>query len=625
MSRASNLDPADRRPIPQRLELTAAPRTTPPESRRSKIARRGATLVDRMWGWDRLPRVLSIPTLIALRGTLRRENLFDADHAAVGSEPLTPWRSSWRSVDGKGTDANHPEMGAAGTKFGRNVPLEDTARHEVRGRTWPGTLGQPNPQTVSDKLLARPTGTFQAATSLNLLAAAWVQFEVHDWISHGANDKADPWLVADPDDDQATPSEVRRTRHVTGDGPTTYRNTQSHWWDASQVYGSTPELAEQLRHPDGRHLLRAPGPGFPFDPPNDDVPGELAPAKDSWWAGLALLHGLFIREHNAIVDHLAREHPELDDEALFQTTRLVNAALIAKIHTLEWTPALLANPRTEWALRINWWGLQGERLHRWFGRLARNEVLSGIPGSDVKHYGVPYALTEEFLAVYRMHPLIPDDVPIRSSNGGHPITTLRFEQLSGHNTRDVLDHGSISAEDLIYSLATGNPGQLVLNNYPNQLRQLELADGRTVDLAMIDILRDRERGILPYNEFRRRLRLRPATRFEDFSTDPEVVQKLREVYPNPETVDLMVGLYAEKKPDGFAFSDTAFRVFILMASRRLNSDRFLTSDYREHIYTKEGLQWIERTTLPSILARHYPQLALGLRGVRNAFKPWDQQ
>ena len=44
-------------------------------------------------------------------------------------------------------------------------------------------------------------------------------------------------------------------------------------------------------------------------------------------------------------------------------------------------------------------------------------------------------------------------------------------------------------------------------------------------------------------------------------------------------MDLTVGLYAEPLPEGFGFSDTAFRIFILMASRRLNSDRFFTTDY----------------------------------------------
>jgi hypothetical protein len=49
-------------------------------------------------------------------------------------------------------------------------------------------------------------------------------------------------------------------------------------------------------------------------------------------------------------------------------------------------------------------------------------------------------------------------------------------------------------------------------------------------------------------------------------------------------------MYAENPPQGFAFSDTAFRIFVLMASRRLNSDRFLTSDYNEHTYTRTGIE-----------------------------------
>ena len=85
----------------------------------------------------------------------------------------------------------------------------------------------------------------------------------------------------------------------------------------------------------------------------------------------------------------------------------------------------------------------------------------------------------------------------------------------------------------------------------------------------------------------------------------------------------MVGLYAEKNPDGFAFSDTAFRAFILMASRRLNSDPFFTSEFNEDTYTKAGLEWIRQSTLSSVLERNVPELKDALRGVRNVFKPWD--
>lgn len=84
----------------------------------------------------------------------------------------------------------------------------------------------------------------------------------------------------------------------------------------------------------------------------------------------------------------------------------------------------------------------------------------------------------------------------------------------------------------------------------------------------------------------------------------------------------MIGVYAEPKPRGFAFSDTAFRVFILMASRRLNSDRFLTDDFTPQVYTQTGLDWIEDNTMMTVIQRHFPELADAMGTVRNAFEPW---
>ena len=87
-------------------------------------------------------------------------------------------------------------------------------------------------------------------------------------------------------------------------------------------------------------------------------------------------------------------------------------------------------------------------------------------------------------------------------------------------------------------------------------------------------------------------------------------------------VDLQIGMQAEKPPKGFGFSDTAFRIFILMASRRLKSDRFFTTDFTPEVYTPEGMAWIDDNDMSSLLMRHYPQLAPVLRGVQNAFAPW---
>jgi hypothetical protein len=81
-------------------------------------------------------------------------------------------------------------------------------------------------------------------------------------------------------------------------------------------------------------------------------------------------------------------------------------------------------------------------------------------------------------------------------------------------------------------------------------------------------------------------------------------------------------MFAEDRPEGFAFSDTAFRIFILMASRRLNSDRFFTTDFTDEVYTPTGMQWIEDNTMVSVLLRHCPELSAHLDGVTNAFALW---
>jgi hypothetical protein len=84
----------------------------------------------------------------------------------------------------------------------------------------------------------------------------------------------------------------------------------------------------------------------------------------------------------------------------------------------------------------------------------------------------------------------------------------------------------------------------------------------------------------------------------------------------------MVGLYSEPLPAGFGFSDTAFRVFVLMASRRIKSDRFLTRDYRPEVYSPAGFRWVRDQTMRDVLLRHVPELEPALRGVTNPFAPW---
>ena len=173
----------------------------------------------------------------------------------------------------------------------------------------------------------------------------------------------------------------------------------------------------------------------------------------------------------------------------------------------------------------------------------------------------------------------------------------------------------------------GGPGKLALGNYPAALQNLvPQTGGPAIDLAAVDILRDRERGVLRYNAFRRLLQLPPVRTFEDLN--PKWADRLREVYgrvgdiDQVEKIDLMVGLFAEIPPPGFGFSDTTFRVFLLMNARRMKSDRFYTTDYTEAVYTRVGLDWVHQNDLKSVLLRHYPMLEPAFEGVENVFHPW---
>ena len=135
-------------------------------------------------------------------------------------------------------------------------------------------------------------------------------------------------------------------------------------------------------------------------------------------------------------------------------------------------------------------------------------------------------------------------------------------------------------------------------------------------------MRTRRRGVPRYNDFRTGLHKPRLRHWEQLSEDPDVVRRLREVYRSIDDVDTMIGLYAEAPPEGFGFSDTAFRIFILMASRRIQSDRFLTVDFRPEIYSPVGMDWVQENDMTSVILRHCPDVAALLPRGQTAFAPW---
>lgn len=588
--------------------------TLPPftESLPRRLYDRLAQWVDHRIGWDKLPTPAGLLVLIGLRDILRRKNLYDTNDGPGTPAPFDSAYLTARTADGSYNDLGEPAMGMAGRRFGRNVP-PDKAVPET------GTRMTPNPREVSRRLLTRTT--FQPATSLNLLAATWIQFMVKDWFSHGQGDMNRaydlPLDATDPWPEEGRPLLVPATV-PDPDNPRTTININTPWWDGSSIYGDSAAQQKAIRADGGTGAkLNVSPSGVVVLPDDPSLDPSLVPG---FWVGLAMMGSLFSAEHNAVVDALARAYPDWDDEELFQRARLVVTALIAKIHTVQWTPAIIAHPTTVAALRANWYGVAGQRIRDTFGRVSSNEGISGIVGGEHDHYGVPYSLTEEFSIVYRMHPLIPDDYAIRHWADDERIAQHTLREFSGPAGKELL--GKIAMTDLLYSFGTSNPGALVLHNFPRFLQEFIRSDGRYTDLAATDMLRTRELGVPRYNQFRRFLHLKPAASFAELTDDPDTQQTLRDLYGDVENVDTIVGMFAEKRPQGFGFSDTAFRIFILMASRRLNSDRFFTEYFTPEVYSEVGYRWVVENDFTTVLLRHYPQLRSSLAGVKNPFAPW---
>lgn len=608
---------------------------------------RSFRVINRAISWHRLPKWIALLNLISLRVELRRDNLHDTDGDLTQPKPGCPFHpgpnaTALRTANGTQNDLQYPAMGCRFSRLGRNM----VSTRPIEGAP---DLLHPNPLEISRRLLAREK--FKPASSLNLLAAAWIQFQVHDWFGHEnerldagkdirvpqAGDWPKPEMVIPrtmPDPTNSVPLNARFPA---------FRNKDPQWWDASQVYGETVEETLSLRTDPTTNTLCANGRLY-IDPqgllPTDPVTGATVSGfTDNWWLGLEILHSLFAKEHNAICDRIKATEPQLTDQEIFEAARLVNCAVMAKIHTVEWTPGILAHPAIQPGLDANWMGLVGHFFGESAARTiagflphgALKDILTGMPLSEVDHHGVPYSLTEEFNAVYRLHPLIPDVVQIQRSRTGETGPSYPMKDIAFRKARTPLIAGW-SMEDVIYSFGRAHPGAITIKNYPTFLRELELPpDPETqqiqhLDVAAVDILRDRERGVPRYNEFRRQLRMAPAKDWKELAGgDEDLAAELKAVYQdNLEDVDTMVGMFCEPLPKGVGFSDTAFRIFILMATRRLKSDRFFTTDYTAEFYTQAGLDWIRHTGMKEVILRHHPALAPAFQDVRNPFAPWHR-
>jgi hypothetical protein len=239
---------------------------------------------------------------------------------------------------------------------------------------------------------------------------------IHDWVDH-LEDTHQIELEAPEEVASGCPLKsfkFLRTKKVPTDDhhKSGAVNTRTPWWDGSVIYGNDETGMRRVRvFKDGK--LKISGDGLlERDERGVPISGDI---RNSW-SGFSLLQALFVKEHNSVCDMLKERYPDFDDEKLYRTARLVTAAVIAKVHTIDWTIELLKTDTLTAGMRINWYGFFGKKVKDMVG--ARfGPLFSGLVGlKKPNDHGVPYSLTEEFVSVYRMHCLLPETLILRDMN-----------------------------------------------------------------------------------------------------------------------------------------------------------------------------------------------------------------
>ncbi|KAH6707569.1 9,12-octadecadienoate 8-hydroperoxide 8R-isomerase [Leptodontidium sp. MPI-SDFR-AT-0119] len=462
----------------------------------------------------------------------------------------------YRAADGSHNNIHNPQLGAANTPYARsakpsilqNIALPDPAAIfdslMVRGDTF-----QPHPNKISSML-------FYLATII-----------IHD---------------------------IFRTDHDDFNNSMT-----SSYLDLAPLYGSNQDEQNTVRtfkngllKPDcfsEKRLL-----GFP--------------------PGVGVLVIMFNRFHNYVVTQLAAINengrftkPKDDDPKkkwdtydndLFQTGRLITCGLYVNIVLKDYVRTILSLNRTDTK-----WDLDP--------RTEEGKTLFKTPAAE----GCGNQVSAEFNLIYRWHSAVserddkwtqeiytkmfpgqkPEEVSLGQLLGAlrameaktpedpleRPFAGLKRQADGSFNDDDLVEILQSSIEDVA--------GSFGANRVPKILKSVEI----------LGIIQARSWNIASLNEFREFAGLKKHSTFEDINPDPEVAEKLKNLYDHPDYVELYPGLVAEKaKPpmspgSGLCVNFTTSYAILSDAVGLVRGDRFYTTDYTPRSLTNWGYNEVQ--------------------------------
>ena len=430
---------------------------------------------------------------------------------------------------------------------------------------------RPNAREISNAVAAQDGDTENSKGASDLFWQ-WGQFIDHDITLVENSDgpaaniavpQGDP--VFDPFNTGTVEIPFNRSHGDIVDGVYQQTNDITSYLDASMIYGSDQETAENLRSFEGGRMKMDANGLLPADEHGMFEAGDIRANEQT---GLTSMHTLWVREHNQIADRLAQKNPGWSDEKIYQEAKQLVTAEIQHITYNEFLPILL-----------------GE------------DALGEYQGYDPS---VNASVSNEFAtAAFRF---------------GHTMLSPTLQRLDENG--NTIAEGDLSLRDAFFKPDTVREAGIdpVLRGQAEQVAQaldpMIIDDVRNalfgppgsggMDLAALNIQRGRDHGLPSWNDAREEIGLERIESFDDPIFQSDFGQKLAQVYDHPDEVDLWVGGLAEK-PDGDAMVGETFKTILTDQFQRLRSG---DSHWYESTLSKAELRQVKSTTLSDVIERN---------------------
>lgn len=530
----------------------------------------------------------------ATEATVR--HLRQASGASCPNPGLNCFSSKYRTIDGSCNNLRNPQWGMAGRAQNRVAsPNYDDGRNAPRG-------GQnsrlPNARVLSSQLHTDQNNVDPEYTNM---VPQFGQFLDHDLsVTPEANSQCCqaqtnrrpfpdnncwPIQIVSPEPFFGSPfclDFTRSTPCIDSSGQRQQMNMNTAYIDGSMIYGSGDQRARTLRTFNGGRLVTGNVGLNGFLPTANQLrtnsQGTFLAGDDriNEMPGLAVMHNLFLMEHNRLAGLIQQLRPSMSDEQIYQEARRLVGAQIQNIVYNEYLPAILSQST------MQSYGL----------------VLPPPGQYSTYNPNVDATIFNSFsTAAYRFgHTLVSGIVALTRVDSTRNFSSYNIAN-EYFQDRQVTQNNGQGYDWILRGLTTTSCQRFDRFVTTGMTRSLfATPNDRGSDLVARNIQRGRDHGLPSYNVFRNLCGLSRSNFNPGF-------------YNSPDDVDLFVGSLFESPVQGGASGPTFNCLKAVQFARLYSGDRyFFTHGGQSGSFTQSQLAELRQVTLGDIICRNSQQI-----------------